>query len=83
LLLRLIAEHGYEVNGGGFNNAQGRLRTLELVQGRGELHANENLFDASSQVNESDSSAGHQARHKWKTRKLVVGKGRRREEVSL
>jgi hypothetical protein len=24
---------GYEANGGGFNNAQGRLRTLELVQG--------------------------------------------------
>ena len=24
---------GYEANGGGFNNALGRLRTLELVQG--------------------------------------------------
>jgi hypothetical protein len=26
---------GYEVSGGGFNNALGRLRTFDLVQGRG------------------------------------------------
>jgi hypothetical protein len=37
---------GYEANGGGFNNALGRLRTLELVQGRGEIKASDNLFDA-------------------------------------
>jgi hypothetical protein len=37
---------GYETNGGGFNNALGRLRTLELVQGRGEIRASDNLFDA-------------------------------------
>lgn len=37
---------GYEANGGGFNNALGRLRTLELVQGLGELRASDNLFDA-------------------------------------
>jgi hypothetical protein len=37
---------GYEANGGGFNNALGRLRTLELVQGRGEIRASDNLFDA-------------------------------------
>jgi uncharacterized protein len=36
---------GYEANGGGFNNALGRLGTLELVQGRGELRASDNLFD--------------------------------------
>jgi hypothetical protein len=30
----LAARAGYEANGGGFNNALGRLRTLELVQGR-------------------------------------------------
>jgi uncharacterized protein len=35
---------GYEANGGGFNNALGRLRTLELVQGRRELKASDNLF---------------------------------------
>jgi len=35
---------GYEANGGGFNNALGRLRTLELVQGRGELKASDDLF---------------------------------------
>src|SRR5712692_7631422 len=29
----VAAEAGYEANGGGFNNALGRLRTLELVQG--------------------------------------------------
>ena len=28
------------------NNALGRLRTLELVQGRGELRASEDLYDA-------------------------------------
>jgi hypothetical protein len=39
---------GYEANGGGFNNALGRLRTLELVQGRGELRASDNLFTSSS-----------------------------------
>jgi hypothetical protein len=36
---------GYEANGGGFNNTLGRLRTLELVHGRGELKASDNLFD--------------------------------------
>lgn len=35
---------GYEPSGGGFNNALSRLRTLELVQGRGELRASEELF---------------------------------------
>jgi hypothetical protein len=41
----VAAKAGYEANGGGFNNALGRLRTLELVQGRGELRASDNLFD--------------------------------------
>lgn len=35
---------GYEADGGSFNNALGRLRTLELVVGRGELRASDNLF---------------------------------------
>ncbi len=30
----VAAKAGYEANGGGFNNVLGRLRTLELVQGR-------------------------------------------------
>jgi len=30
----------------GFNNALGRLRTLELVQGRSELKASDNRFDS-------------------------------------
>jgi len=42
----VAAKAGYEANGGGFNNALGRLKTLELVQGRGELRASDNLFDA-------------------------------------
>jgi hypothetical protein len=42
----VAAKAGYEANGGGFNNALGRLRTLELVQGRGELRASDYLFDA-------------------------------------
>jgi hypothetical protein len=42
----VAAKAGHEPNGGGFNNALGRLRTLELVHGRrGELTANSNLFD--------------------------------------
>ena len=41
----IAARAGYEANGGGFNNAVSRLRTLELVQGRGELRASDNLFD--------------------------------------
>jgi hypothetical protein len=42
----IAARAGYEANGGGFNNALGRLRTLELVQGRGDLKASDNLFDS-------------------------------------
>jgi uncharacterized protein len=37
---------GYEPSGGGFNNALGQLRKLELVQGRGELRASDNFFDS-------------------------------------
>jgi hypothetical protein len=37
----VAAKAGYEPSGGGFNNALGRLRTLELVQGRGELRASD------------------------------------------
>ncbi len=42
----LAAKAGYEANDGGSNNALGRLRTLELVQGRGELRASDDLFDS-------------------------------------
>jgi len=41
----VAAKAGYEAPGGGFNNALGRLRTLEMVQGRGELTASSNLFE--------------------------------------
>lgn len=41
----IAAQAGYEANGGGFNNALGRLRMPELVQGRGDLKASDNLFD--------------------------------------
>jgi hypothetical protein len=40
----VAAKAGYEASGGGFNNALGRLRTLELVRGRGELRASDELF---------------------------------------
>jgi hypothetical protein len=40
----LAARAGYEANGGGFTNALGRLRTLELVHGRREIRASDNLF---------------------------------------
>jgi hypothetical protein len=42
----VAARAGYEANGGGFNNALGRLRTLELDHGRGELRASDNLFES-------------------------------------
>jgi hypothetical protein len=35
---------GYAPDGGGFANALSRLRTLELIQGRGELRASDTLF---------------------------------------
>jgi hypothetical protein len=35
---------GYEADGGGFNNALGKLRSLELISGRGEIRASEDLF---------------------------------------
>ncbi len=41
----VAARAGYQPNGGGFNNALSRLRTLELIDGRGELRASEVLFD--------------------------------------
>ncbi|RAI43949.1 ATP-binding protein [Rhodoplanes roseus] len=40
----LAARAGYEPSGGGFNNALSRLRTLELIEGRGELRASDALF---------------------------------------
>jgi len=40
---QVAAKAGYEASGGGFNNALGRLRTLELVQGRGELKTSRDL----------------------------------------
>ncbi|HEY6030439.1 MAG TPA: hypothetical protein VIU44_07750, partial [Gaiellaceae bacterium] len=41
----VAAAAGYEPNGGGFNNALSRLRTLELMTGRGDdLAASDNLF---------------------------------------
>jgi len=36
---------GYEVSGGGFNNALGKLRTLELIEGKGELRASATLVE--------------------------------------
>lgn len=40
----LARRAGYEANGGGFNNALSRLRTLELITGRGEIRASEVFF---------------------------------------
>jgi hypothetical protein len=40
------AATGYEPSGGGFANAIGKLRTLELITGRGnELRASAELFE--------------------------------------
>jgi hypothetical protein len=42
---RLAQIAGYAASGGGFNNALSKLRTLELIQGRGELKASDVFFD--------------------------------------
>lgn len=41
---QLAHRAGYEPNGGGFNNALSRLRTLELIRGSREIKASEDLF---------------------------------------
>jgi len=41
--VEIAAATSYEANGGGFNNALGRLRTLELIEGRGEIRISGNL----------------------------------------
>jgi hypothetical protein len=42
-----VAERaGYAADGGGFNNALSRLRTLQLIDGRGEMRADETLASA-------------------------------------
>jgi uncharacterized protein len=35
----------YAPTGGGFGNALSRLRTLEPIEGRGEMKANDTLFE--------------------------------------
>ena len=42
---QLAERTNYEASGGGFNNALSRLRTLELINGRGALRASEDLFE--------------------------------------
>ena len=42
---------GYEATGGGFRNALGKLRTLGLIEGRGEIKASDDFFqDERSEV---------------------------------
>jgi uncharacterized protein len=41
----VAAAAGYESKGGGFRNALGKLRTLQLIEGRGELRASDALFE--------------------------------------
>jgi hypothetical protein len=40
----VAAAAGYEASGGGFNNALSKLRTLGLIEGRGEVRASDELF---------------------------------------
>lgn len=41
----IASEAGYAPDGGGFNNALSRLRTMELISGKGELRAEPHLFE--------------------------------------
>jgi hypothetical protein len=36
---------GYQASGGGFRNALGKLRTLQLIEGFGAMRASDALFD--------------------------------------
>ena len=46
-----IAEKaGYSADGGGFNNALSRLRTLQLIDGRREMRADDTLGQAAQQA---------------------------------
>jgi hypothetical protein len=40
---------GYEAKGGGFRNALGKLRTLQLIEGRGDVRASDALFERARQ----------------------------------
>jgi hypothetical protein len=40
----VAAKTGYEVGGGGFRGALSKLRTLDLIEGRGDLRASDDLF---------------------------------------
>ncbi len=46
----LAAATAYEASGGAFRNPLSRLRTLDLVAGRGELRAADELFDGGGHV---------------------------------
>lgn len=41
---QLATSAGYAASGGGFNNALSRLRTLELIEGRGDIRLSNDLF---------------------------------------
>jgi hypothetical protein len=41
----VASKTGYGVSGGGFNNALSRLRTLELIEGKGSLRCSDALHD--------------------------------------
>lgn len=41
---QIATRAGYETEGGGFRNALGKLRTLELIEGRGEMRAKDDFF---------------------------------------
>ncbi len=43
---QIAAQAGYASDGGGFNNALSRLRTLELIKGRQEISASADLMDS-------------------------------------
>jgi len=45
---------GYAADGGGFNNALSRLRTLQLIDGRGELRMDETLASQATLTQGSD-----------------------------
>lgn len=36
---------GYQASSGGFNNSLSRLRTLELIEGKGDIRASDSLFN--------------------------------------
>jgi hypothetical protein len=59
----VAAKTDYEVGGGGFRGALSKLRTLDLIEGRGDLRASDDLFTTHQEAVDREQTPGDQANH--------------------